>query len=99
MAQRERNHRPGRIFTYIDSDAYEFYDEVGVKLDRPNLSQGSKAVLGLLQIDSEVYRAQRSDIPNYLEKNKIYMSESDSKSNLKNLLRKRRPIIGKDKSK
>ena len=25
---RERNYKPGRIFTYIDADPYEFYDEV-----------------------------------------------------------------------
>lgn len=25
---RERNYQPGRIFTYIDSDPFEFVDEV-----------------------------------------------------------------------
>lgn len=28
MNLRERNHKPGRVFTYIDADPYEFYDEV-----------------------------------------------------------------------
>ncbi len=28
---KERNYQPGRIFTYIDSDPYQFHDEVNRK--------------------------------------------------------------------
>ena len=40
---RERNHRPGRIFTYIDSDAYEFYDEASFKPDQLSIFEPAVA--------------------------------------------------------
>ncbi|RNA44327.1 Meckel syndrome type 1 [Brachionus plicatilis] len=30
---KERNYQPGRIFTYIDSDPYEFYDEIDAEVN------------------------------------------------------------------
>jgi hypothetical protein len=60
----DRGYQPGRIFTYIDADPFQFVEEV----------------------NDDIERIPDNQIPNYLLK-------SDSN------LRKRRPLIGKAKSK
>jgi len=82
---KERNYQPGRIFTYIDSDPYQFHDEV-LKLNFLYYFDYQIFIIFFyFKIENEISKFPDSALPPYLEK---------PKSNV----RKRRPLVGHAKS-
>lgn len=64
FSKSDKGFQPGRLFTYIDADPFQFVEEV----------------------NDDIRRIPTNELPNYLFK-------------LNSNVRKRRPLIGKQKSK